>query len=129
MPNIRTHKKHGLCIGILGGISYQVYRESKNKKWYKSSKSWMAIIGTTCLTTIGAYVGSTLPDRLEPADHPNHRKFFHSWFIFVFLLATLYALSKCIKNKFFFPLVLGTILGYNTHLLADSRTPKGLPLI
>jgi len=74
-----------------------------------------------------------IPDLLEPATSPHHRKFFHSWA----MLATIgYGWKKAYdwdpetdldKLLRFVALVGGaTVI---SHLVLDSFTPKSLPLI
>ncbi|MEK7449842.1 MAG: metal-dependent hydrolase [Planctomycetota bacterium] len=78
-------------------------------------------------------VGGTagiLPDLIEPATNPNHRQFFHS---LVFLGLTIYGNKLVRQDKNITPelkeLFSLASAGMGSHLLADSLTPKGLPLI
>ena len=74
--------------------------------------------------TIGAILGgvcSMLPDLLEPAKNPHHRELFHS------LLALGLTAGVLVKSKN--PLFKTAAAGYVSHLIADSLTPMGLPLI
>lgn len=75
----------------------------------------------------------SLPDILEPALHPNHRKFFHSWAVVGLLGCGMYRLydwqpedgwDRSIR-------VAGLALGaaYLAHLARDAFTTKSLPLI
>jgi len=75
--------------------------------------------------------GAGVPDVLEPAKHPSHRKFFHSWLAFVIVGAVGYliALEHIHLNygvRWLF--VLPAIAGYICHLFTDAFSPKGLPL-
>ncbi len=80
---------------------------------------------------VGKYA-ALLPDVFEPAFHPNHRKFFHSW---MFLSLVGLSLYNAWKTK---PVTTAKQIGkwflliggaaYASHLLRDSITPKGLPL-
>lgn len=74
-----------------------------------------------------------IPDLLEPATCPNHRRFFHSW---VALVAMSYGWKKAYDwepetdlEKFlrFIALVGGAAA--ISHLVLDSLTPNSLPLI
>jgi len=78
---------------------------------------------------LGGLAGA-LPDILEPPLHRAHRRFFHS---FATLAATAYSLSQVHsatdldeKQK---TLLKSSIAAYMSHLLLDSRTPVGLPLV
>ena len=76
---------------------------------------------------IAAVVSSVLPDWIEPARSWKHRAFGHSkrvlrWSLMLFLLSTILTLL------YPYGLVIsGALLGYASHLLADSTTPVGLP--
>jgi membrane-bound metal-dependent hydrolase YbcI (DUF457 family) len=76
---------------------------------------------------------TNLPDRLEPAIHPNHRQFFHSWaFAGMLGVAAHRAYYWETDNKFDeavrFTILVG-IGAYMVHLLLDASTPKSLPII
>jgi membrane-bound metal-dependent hydrolase YbcI (DUF457 family) len=70
-----------------------------------------------------------LPDLLEPADSPFHRQFFHS---FAAAALVAYAISgkhtRCLGWAG--RMLLWMIgLGYLSHIVADSRTPRSIPFI
>lgn len=76
---------------------------------------------------------ATLPDRLEPALHPNHRQFFHSVAILA-LIATgvraAYRWEPATKGQALLrALLLVGGVAYGTHLVLDGLTPKSIPLI
>ena len=76
---------------------------------------------------VGA-IGGLIPDLLEPALHPNHRQFFHSYAAGGLLAVANHHL---LRNRDIDPglravLHLGS-LGFASHLWADAGTPKGLP--
>lgn len=78
---------------------------------------------------VGAAAG-LLPDLIEPAYHPNHRGIFHS----VTAAVTLgYGATRAWNNPAFSQNDrMGVVLGYVaylSHLLADSQTPKSIPLL
>lgn len=82
---------------------------------------------------VGTVFGK-LPDVIEPAfKNPNHRQFFHS-IAFVGLVA--YGLKKTYDwkpedgvDKAIRLLALCAGFGYLSHLVLDSTTPRGLPLV
>lgn len=87
-------------------------------------------LGEVCLAAFAGAVAGLAPDLLEPANHPNHRHFFHS-------LATAAAIAECNRRAWTNPQVspekrallsLGSA-AYLSHLILDGITPKGLPLI
>ncbi|MFC4349598.1 metal-dependent hydrolase [Kordiimonas lipolytica] len=81
---------------------------------------------------LGKYA-ARLPDMFEPASHPNHRNFFHSWVFLGTLGVGMYKLTKWEPKEGYekvlkwFVLIAG--VAYASHLLRDSITPKGLPLV
>lgn len=80
-----------------------------------------------------AACATNVPDLLEPASHPGHRRFFHS-FTFAGLLGYAgYRVYKWETDGEFEAIVrfalLAGIGAYLIHLLMDARTPKGLPLL
>jgi len=81
-----------------------------------------------------ATFGGMLPDLLEPASRgPHHRKFFHSIAVLGTVGYGMYRVyqwqpetdkQKCLRA---IALLLG--VGYLSHLVADSLTPRSLPII
>jgi len=82
------------------------------------------------VVAVGAgVVMASLPDLIEPADHPNHRAFFHS-------VVFNGALAVCLSNIWFSErppsektllMILG--LAWLSHSCLDALTPKSLPFI
>lgn len=76
---------------------------------------------------------TSLPDKLEPAIHPNHRQFFHS---VAFAAGVGYATYRAYKwqptddweRVLRWLLVIGGA-AYLTHLALDACTAKSLPLV
>lgn len=88
----------------------------------------------TALGAIGSLllggIAGVLPDIVEPATNPNHRSLFHS----ITLLAVLTYGNKKVwesqnltENQKLVISMLST--AYGSHLLSDSSTPKGIPLL
>lgn len=75
----------------------------------------------------------TLPDLLEPATHPNHRQFFHSWTFAVLLGVGWHKLYKWQPESRLQEVLrdLGLVLGgaYLVHLALDASRGKSLPLL
>lgn len=74
------------------------------------------------------FITSALPDFIEPAVNPHHRAFFHSKRTFKFLGTFGLGISffAGIFNPNYYYVFFG-ILGYLSHLIADSLTYRGLP--
>lgn len=119
MPNAIVHRT-GAALAI-GGVS--AYSEKKNGE----------ITATPLAHASLGWLLGTLPDVIEPACHPNHRQFFHSFAFAGMLGYGLYQLSQWETEDEFKKLVktLGLIAGsaYLVHLLMDATTPKSLPII
>ena len=120
MPNANAHK---LGAGITTGIAIALLDNSSNNDH----------VLPVVASGLGFMLG-TLPDIIEPAlNNPNHRQFFHSYTFLGLVGVGLYKTYKWEpENKWqslsrFVLLVAGG--AYATHLLMDSTTPKGLPLI
>ena len=117
--NAKTHQiTASLVIG--GFLAYKEYQAGE--------QSLKPFIGTGL-----AALATRLPDILEPADHPNHRQFFHSLVFAAMMGRTIVELNswqaqtdfeKALK---FALLVIGN--AYLVHLALDLITPKSLPLI
>jgi len=75
----------------------------------------------------------SLPDVLEPAIHPNHRRFFHS---VTFAIAVGYGLRRAYKWQAQEPweqlariVALVSGAAYLAHLARDAFTARSLPLV
>lgn len=94
----------------------------------QQEKSGKPLAGTAL-----AAVFTNLPDVFEPALHPNHRQFFHSWAFAGILGLTAHKIYKWEPDNSFdasvrFVLLVGSA-AYLLHLFLDAGTPKSLPLI
>lgn len=135
MPDGRTHFLAGTVCGALASLVIQA-RLHENKEL--NPGHFLLSTGT------GAAV-SRLPDILEPAVHPNHRAFFHSFAFGAALGFGAVQVGKKIKEKraerktlgveqisgaeILLGLLLIAIMVVLLHLLMDGFTKKGLPLI
>lgn len=122
MPCAKEHLIAGLAVGaaVNGLIQWLECLDDQNKRF-----DW----GEFLVCTAAGGAAALLPDILEPADSPNHRKFFHSvtaaWLV-------VYSISGRHTNGY--PasarkilMVLG--MGYLSHLVADAGTPKSINLV
>ena len=75
----------------------------------------------------------SLPDILEPAHHPNHRRFFHSITFALVIGCGLRHVYKWETNDAWERFARGVLLvggaAYLAHLARDAFTTKSLPLI
>lgn len=115
MPDSDTH----LIIGAGVGAGIHLL----NKILRKEPISWGGVVKAG----VAGSVIALLPDLIEPATNPNHRKFFHSVVMTGGLL--LMTQNPELKHE---PVTKEAIeiagYSYLSHLLLDSLTPKGLPL-
>lgn len=98
----------------------------------------VALMPGASVASVGAsyFIGKDagrIPDLLEPATSPNHRKFFHSW---VALAAMSYGWKKAYDwqpesdlDKFIRYVALVGGAAVISHLVLDSLTPRSLPLV
>lgn len=118
MPNAASHR-FGAAITI-GAIS--AYSEHKN-----GQSTFKPLAHSALAAACG-----TLPDILEPAFHPNHRRFFHSVGFAGLLGYGMYELYKWETEDEFYQFLkgLGLVIGgaYLVHLAMDASTPKSLPV-
>lgn len=108
----------GISLGV-----YALYKSHNKEPW--------TLEGVLISGGLGA-ITALLPDILEPSSHPNHRGAFHSWGALAILILSNH---KILQNDVFsnlsdnekLALILASV-GYGSHLLVDSQTPKGLPI-
>ena len=147
MPNYSTHARTGAAVGVVAA-AYRAREAPTNQMLVE------AIGGL-----LGGWVGGVLPDVLEPARHPHHRKLGHSvaaagaltlariaeWQA-TFRTAADAAASRSLVHpigsierssaewdELFWRLLAGVLVGlvagYASHLVLDAGTPRGLPLL
>lgn len=90
---------------------------------------WKSFLSTAA---IGAGVGAVcgvLPDILEPATSPGHRKFFHSLTTASAISFGMYKLKDSSLSEEEKNMLSTAGVSYLSHLLLDSATPFGLPLV
>ena len=79
---------------------------------------------------LGGAAGAIAPDVLEPALHPNHRSLFHSLAAGGATTAGLKGLYETVSMDPYLRLFARSLLvGYLSHLVLDSSTPRGLPVL
>lgn len=122
MPCAKEHLVAGLAVGAVmnGVIQWLEWLDDPAKRF-----DW----GELFLCTAAGGAAALLPDILEPADSPNHRKFFHS---ITAAGLVVYAMSGrhtegCSKPVLKLLTILG--MGYLSHLALDCTTPRAIDLI
>jgi len=118
-------KEHA-CIGALAGAGYTLgkyfWRKSKDPN---TDFPWSQLAVNTGLGLAVA----TLPDWIEPATNPNHRKFFHSLTTAGLVAYGMYGKHTHNIDVNLLDYVRSIGFAYLSHLAADATTPKSLPLI
>lgn len=117
MPRKITHAIIGGGVGTLCYLGYC---------WFAKNKPSVQGLGTAF--GLGG-LGGSIPDIIEPASNPNHRKFFHSAGFSTFLASFLKVITdddEIAHDKKLAFIIL--ILSYLSHILSDSTTPRGIPL-
>ena len=114
-------KQHALIGTGVGAVSWLLYCKLVDRP---------VRVGEVLLGAGVGMIGGLLPDLLEPAIHPNHRRFFHSYAV----TALLADANHCVSQQTQMPAERRAAihlisLGFLSHLAADAHTPKGLPWV
>lgn len=114
-------KVHTVVGGVAGGIGYLILRDIDFEEL-----DFLDLVAAS----VGGILGGIVPDFIDPPNNPNHRAFAHSWIggggSNVAIFEWINSLNLHPTFKWF---LRGLILGYLSHLILDSTTPKGLPII
>lgn len=118
-------KQHA-CLGLIAGGSYTFIKYLLEKSNDQNTIfSWRQLVINMGLGLAFA----SLPDWIEPATNPNHRKFFHSLTaagLVGYGMFGKHTRNVEVKLK---DSVRSIGLSYLCHLAADATTPKSIPLI
>ena len=118
VANAKQHAAIGACVGAVGWFLYCKFAARP------------VMLGELLLAAGVGMVGGLVPDLLEPAVHPNHRRFFHSVTAGALLAHVNHKVSQNTEMPSEARAAIHLMfLGFLSHLTADSQTPKGLPLM
>jgi membrane-bound metal-dependent hydrolase YbcI (DUF457 family) len=122
MPCTKEHLIAGLAVGgiVNGVIQWLECLDDPARQF-----DWGELV--VCCAAGGA--AALLPDILEPADSPDHRKFFHSVTaagLMVYGMSGRHTDDYSESTRKILT-VLG--MGYLSHLALDCTTPRGIDLI
>lgn len=135
MADRREHNTFG---AILGGLAAALSSRATNGG---------DLLREIIAGAAGGYLGSSLADVLEPPTSPNHRSVFHG--IALNGLAAYHGTGPLLRwrtrggqpatdpagaptnrdDALMSAFALGAASGHASHLLLDSETPRGLPLL
>lgn len=124
MPRRIEHVRDAAIVGGLAGGGIAIARA-----WVTGERlTFRSFLGYTAVGTIAGIGGGMLPDILEPAISPDHRKLFHTPEAGV---ALAYGTAAALTNPGWalpvMTVVVPAVAGYESHLAADAQTPQGLP--
>ena len=124
MANRADHLKTGVIssAAVTGLISLMKARQEGRPI------NWRDVVRDTLLGGIGGVVGGLLPDILEPPRHPGHRDLFHSRLALIGMpIVGAKLMDSANLSQSAVTVGEGFSVGYISHLILDSRTPRGLP--
>lgn len=122
IPNFKQHALIG------AGAGAGVYLLSYLKKKREDSEMQFDL-GKFLIHTAFGCIAASVPDLLEPATSPNHRNVFHSIAAVSLIIWLVYKVENSQIDPELNSMLSSAGLGYVSHLLADSTTPKGLPIL
>jgi len=125
MANFKTHSLAGVATGLLTELLHILYQKNVEKRKLSSGE----ITGRLLFAGAGGFVGSTLPDIIDPAIGPNHRNIGHGIVTGIAGISTCTKLNKKTENPYAKAFIKGTATGTVSHLALDASTPKGIPTI
>jgi len=129
MPNRKTHDFYGGIAGFaVGSLFNLIIQLSKIKNNKQKKFDWGDFLMYGFSGGALGTIASRLPDKIEPARHPNHRGFFHSYTTAGLITFGLFNISK--RNSKFRTIFYTIGAGYLSHILLDIYlSKKGVPLI
>lgn len=127
MANSKEHSNIGEILGLALGIGSYIIKQNNNPD---SEFNLLEFAGYAA----GGYglgsIVAKLPDIIEPASDPNHRKTFHSWGAGIAITwGTIKAVTDTDLSHEAKTAIAVAGAGYLSHLALDADTPKGLPMI
>lgn len=130
MPNFKKHAATGGAVGVAFIAIANLIQQNKRKQADPNYKfDWSELILKSLAGGgIGAFCG-VLPDLIEPATCPNHRKFFHSITAASAIGYGMYKANTSDLSDNDKELISLAGTGYLCHLLLDTETEFGLPLV
>jgi len=130
MANFKKHAATGAGVGLALTAIINLLQQQKRKETNPTYKfDWGEFIAKSLAGGgIGAFCG-VLPDIIEPASSPNHRKFFHSVTAASAIGYGMYKANKSNLSENDKELINLAGFSYLSHLVLDSETEFGLPLV
>lgn len=131
MPNKKEHQDAARIVGgMIACISNLASQTERQRITGQPAFNFAELLMSVAVGCAVGTVAGILPDTLEPAYHPGHRSVCHS--VAAGLVVGI-GIKKLNENPSIpRPLkTLGNTAGaaYISHLVMDSQTPKGLPIL
>lgn len=121
-------------IGGLAGLALVAFAASRQNR---APRVGELVSGVLC-----GVAGASLPDTIEPADHPHHRNTAHSHLMLATTATIAVTGASLLEGvpvhadpvaQFLRDLMrsvpMTLAVGYGSHLASDATTPRGLPLV
>ncbi len=130
MANFKKHAATGGGIGLALTAIINILQQKNRENGDPNYKfDWGELIAKSLAgSSIGAFCG-VLPDILEPATSPHHRKFFHSVTAATAIGYGMYKANTSNLSESDKELINLAGAGYLSHLVLDSETEFGLPMV
>jgi membrane-bound metal-dependent hydrolase YbcI (DUF457 family) len=122
MSSAKHHALLGATVGAAADILFQLWRSQQVPG---RPFDWLQL---AACAAVGGGIG-ILADVLEPAINPNHRAFFHSVTFGVGAFYATHGPHTCKWTQDQRAAGCLCCYCYLSHLVADARTPRGLPWI
>lgn len=121
MANLKVHLITGAAVGASLNIIKQSAQKTLNPKRAFS-------FGELAVWSAAGAAAASLPDILEPALTPLHRRFFHSMAVGGLIVFFIFGKPARFLRKETHEFFSVAGFGYLSHLALDILTPMGLPL-
>jgi len=120
----------GRTVHIIGGVVFSIPIVGVSYWGFSEDLSYLQLLLIIAISAPCTVFGAMLPDLIERPTGPDHRKFFHSWFMlsmfFIASFVTCFVLIPSYNTSIFPYPIFAFLLGYLSHLLLDATTKKGL---
>jgi LexA-binding, inner membrane-associated putative hydrolase len=121
MANFNIHAVAGGTTGVVLNVTKQWTQMAILRE---RSFDWGEMLAWGAVGVLAA----SLPDILEPANSPRHRKFLHSLVLGGLILFGIFGKPSRRLREDLRELIVLAGLGYLSHLALDIVTPAGLPI-
>jgi membrane-bound metal-dependent hydrolase YbcI (DUF457 family) len=129
MPNRDEHIKTGFWLGFSCAFLDDLSRQNLEiQNGLRIDYNWSKMILEGIISGGSIAIGECVPDSFEPAIHPNHRGFFHSFASFGLIAAILFQ-DELSNDRILNIFSKGLSAGYLLHLFQDSQTPNSIHLL